>query len=63
MAMTVEKDSLIKFKHRHEFESTNFNLCKILPLINWAWNKSFVGREKNLGAFINIGWLHLDRGY
>ena len=35
IAITVEKDALIQFKQRHEFESTEFDRCNILPLINW----------------------------
>ena len=47
MAMTVEKDALLYFKHIHSFEITYFDRCDILPLINWAWKKSFSRRDKN----------------
>ena len=37
MAMTVEKDSLLHSKHGHAFESTDFDRCGIVPLINQEW--------------------------
>ena len=37
MAATVEKYALLHFKHRHAFESTDLDICDILPLINRAW--------------------------
>ena len=61
MAMTVEKDALLHFKHRHAFESTDFDWCGILPLINQAQKKSFPRSEKNLEAIIDRWWFHLDR--
>ena len=61
MAMTVEKDALLHFKHRHAFESTVFDRCNIVPLINQAWKKYFAVRNKNLEAIIDRGWFHLDR--
>ena len=48
MAMTVEKDALLHFKHRHAFEITGFDWCDIVLLINQEWKKSFAGRYKNL---------------
>ena len=61
MAMTVEKDALLHFKHRHSFESTGFDQYDIVPLINRAWNKSFARREKNLEAIVDREWFHLGR--
>ena len=61
MAMTVEKDALLHFKHRHAFEITDFDRCNIVPLINWAWKKYFARRNKNLEAIIDRGWFQLDR--
>ena len=48
MATTVYKDAPIRFKQRHEFESTDFDRCDIVPLINRVWKKSFARSEKNL---------------
>ena len=59
--MNVEKDALLHFKHRHTFESTGFDICNIVPLVNRTWKKSFAIRDKNLEAIIDIGWFHLDR--
>ena len=50
--MTVEKDSLLHFKHRHAFESTDFDRCDIVPLINQTWKKYFAIRDKNLDEII-----------
>ena len=61
MAMAVEKDSLLHFRHRHSFESTDFDRYDILPLINRAWNKSFTRRYKNLEAIIDRGLFHLEK--
>ena len=61
MATTVEKDALLHFKHRNEFESTDFDRCNIVTLINWARKKYFSRREKNLEEIIDRGWLHLYR--
>ena len=61
MAMTVEKDALLHFKHRHAFESTDFDRCDIVPLINREWKKSFTIRDKKLESNIDRGWFHLDR--
>ena len=59
--MTVEKDALLNFKHRHAFESTDFDRCNIVLLINQAWKKYFAIRDKNLEAIIYRGWFHLYR--
>ena len=61
MSMTVEKDAPLNFKHRNAFESTDFDQCGIVPLINRAWRKSFARRDNNLEAIIDRGWFHLDR--
>ena len=61
MEITVEKDTLLHFKHIHAFESNAFDICDIVQLINRVWKKSFVRRDKNLKAIIDIGWSHLDR--
>ena len=61
MAMTIEKYSLIRFKQRHEFESTDFDRCDIVPLINQSWNKSFSIRDKKCESIIYRVWFHLDR--
>ena len=61
MAMTVEKDARLYFKHRHAFESTDFDQCNIVPLIDRSWNKSFSIREKNWEAIIDREWFHLNR--
>ena len=61
MAMTVEKDALFHFKHRHSFESTDSYQCDILPLINRAWKKYFSRRDKNLEAIIDRRCFCLDR--
>ena len=55
------KYALLHFKHRHEFETTEFDQCNTWLFINWAWRKYFTRREKNLEAIIDRGWLHLDR--
>ena len=61
MAMNVEKDALLHFKHRHAFESTDFDRCDIVPLIKRACKKYFSLRDNNLKAIIDRGWFHLDR--
>ena len=61
MAMNVEKDALLNFKHRHAFESTDFDRCDIVPLIKRAWKKSFSIRNNNSEATIDRGWFHLER--
>ena len=58
--MTVEKDALLHFKHRHAFESTDFDRCDILPLVKWEWKKYFARRDDNLEAIIDRGWFHLE---
>ena len=60
--MTIEKDALLNLKHRHEFESTDFYLCNIVTVMNWAWKKYFARSDKNLESIIYRGWFHLDRG-
>ena len=55
MAMTVEKDAILYFKHRHAFESTDFDRYDIVPFINRSCNKSFARRENNLEAIIGRG--------
>ena len=62
VVMTVEKDALIQFKHRHEFEITDFDWCNILLLINRVWNKLFARRDRNLEAIIYRGCFYLERG-
>ena len=52
MAMTIEKDALLNLKHRHEFESTDFYLCNIVTVMNWAWKKYFARSDKNLESII-----------
>ena len=59
MNMTVEKDALIQFKQRHEFESTGFYQCNIVPLSNRSWKKSFSRRYNKLEAIVFRGWFHL----
>ena len=61
MPMTVEKYFLIIFKHRHEFESTDFDRYGIVQLIKHTCNKSFARNENNLESIIDRGWFHLDR--
>ena len=61
MAMTIEKEALLHFKHRHAFESTGFDPCEIVLFIRQSFNKSFAIRDKNLEAIIDRGWFHLDR--
>ena len=61
MAMTVEKDALLHFKHRHAFECTDFDRYDIVQLINRVCKKSFARRDKNLEAIIHREWLHLAR--
>ena len=55
MAMTVEKYAPLYFRHRHAFESTDFDICNIVPLINRSWKKYFERRDKNLEAIIYRG--------
>ena len=61
MSMTVEKDALLHFKHRHAFQSSDFDWCGIVPLINRAWKKYFARRDNNLEEIIYRGFFHLER--
>ena len=61
MAITVEKEALIRLKYRHKFEITDFDRCDIVPLIYQEWKKYLTRSDKNLEAIIDRGWFHLDR--
>ena len=61
MATTVEQDALIQFKQKHEFESTDFDQCNIVPLIQQVQKKYFSRREKKSESIIDRGWFHLYR--
>ena len=50
MAITVEKDARLHSKHRHAFESTDFDRCGIVPLINRELNKCFAKKVQELGS-------------
>ena len=61
MVMTVEKYTFIRFKQRHEFESTDFDQWNIVLLINRSFNKYFSRRDNNLKAIIDRVWFHPER--
>ena len=60
MAMILDKDALLHFKHRHAFEINDFDRCDIVPLIYQEWKKYLTRSDKNLEAIIDRGWFHLD---
>ena len=60
MAMTKEKDKLLRWKRKHQMP-LEFQRSDILPLVFQAWDQSFARQKQNLSATLDRGWYHIDR--
>ena len=52
---------VMKFKVDHNFFNTNLERTDIVPIVNYAWNRSFAKVESNKKAIAERGRNPLDR--
>ena len=61
MYCTKRKMELIKYKQDHNLFNTNLERTDIVPIINYAWEKSFAKIDSNKRAIAERGWNPLNR--
>ena len=52
-------EMLIKKRMEMNVKSLNINRSDIIPIINFAWSKSFANVENNVKAIRDQGWVPL----
>jgi len=61
IAMTREKDALLKWKEEHQFRPVLIESSDIIPLVIRCWDESFGDKLNNIKAIRDRGWNPLDQ--